>query len=149
MKKKNKSCQYSHGCVCTWMHPPPAQLFSKVSQLLPGMLVTVQGFSLNPQYLSLVGTQFICYKNRKKNANTFLKVVFCGVDMATRVTANHFANPSLSLFFLSACNKVLPQNTFVCPRAVCILEKDYLFICFLKRLMTLGIADFKQSELLT
>lgn len=97
------------------MHPPPAQLFSKVGQLLPGMLVTVQGFSLNPQYLSLVGTWFICYKNRKKNANTFLKVVFCGVDMATMVTANHFANPSLSLFFLSACNKGAAPEHFCVP----------------------------------
>lgn len=57
-----------HGCALHLLNFSP-----KVGQLLPGMLVTVQGFSHNPQYLSLVGTWFICYKNRKTKCQHLCK----------------------------------------------------------------------------
>ena len=69
-------------------------------------------------------------KNRKKNANTFLKIVFCGAATATMVTANHFAHPSLSLFSSALVIKVLPQNTFVCCRAMCTLKKIICLFAF-------------------
>lgn len=61
---------------------------------------------------------------------TFLNIVFCGVDIATMVTANHVAEPYLPLFSSPFVIKVLPQNTFVCHGALYTLKKIISLFAF-------------------
>ena len=69
--------------------------------------------------------------------------MFCGADIATIVTANHLAQPYLPLFFLSICDKGATSEHTCVSWSFVYSEKNYRFICFLKRLISLGVSDFK------
>lgn len=78
--------------------------------------------------------------------NSSSKTVFCSRDRAVMLAAYHFAHLSLVLFFLSIGKKAATSEHICMPWNFLYSEKDSLLICFCKKLISLGVCDFKAAR---